>query len=69
MPDISMCQGNNCQVRTQCYRHTAHPSYRQSMTDFTQLHSFNPETGCDEFIDTRTRSMFKRVEAQMGHTK
>ena len=26
MPDISMCQGQNCEARSNCYRHTAVPN-------------------------------------------
>jgi hypothetical protein len=31
MPDISMCKGNNCKIRNNCYRYRAVPSdYYQS---------------------------------------
>lgn len=31
MPDITMCEGEGCDRKKQCYRHTATPSeYRQS---------------------------------------
>jgi hypothetical protein len=26
MPDISMCDGRNCEIRNECYRHTAQPN-------------------------------------------
>ena len=31
MPDISLCSGNNCNLKDNCYRHKATPTpYRQS---------------------------------------
>ena len=30
MPDITMCNGNNCPVKKKCYRYTAKPSEYQS---------------------------------------
>jgi len=31
MPDISMCEGQNCPLKETCYRHTATPNeFRQS---------------------------------------
>lgn len=30
MPDITMCRGNACNQREECYRHKAEPSDRQS---------------------------------------
>jgi hypothetical protein len=31
MPDITMCEGKGCELRSTCYRYTAEPSkYRQS---------------------------------------
>lgn len=31
MPDITMCNGNNCELSSTCYRYKAEPSeYRQS---------------------------------------
>lgn len=31
MPDITMCNGNNCELSSNCYRYKAEPSkYRQS---------------------------------------
>ena len=31
MPDITMCEGQGCELRSTCYRYTAEPSkYRQS---------------------------------------
>jgi hypothetical protein len=31
MPDITMCQGNNCELSSICYRYKAEPSkFRQS---------------------------------------
>lgn len=30
MPDITMCSGENCLVKQNCYRYTAKPNLRQS---------------------------------------
>jgi hypothetical protein len=30
MPDISMCSGLGCDLKHECYRHTAKYSYRQA---------------------------------------
>ena len=31
MPDITMCRGNDCELKDNCYRHKAEPSeFRQS---------------------------------------
>ena len=31
MPDITMCKGDNCELKNECYRHKAEPSdFRQS---------------------------------------
>ena len=30
MPDITMCNGNNCDLASICYRYKAEPSIRQS---------------------------------------
>jgi hypothetical protein len=30
MPDITMCEGENCPQKETCYRYTATPSRRQS---------------------------------------
>lgn len=35
MPDITMCEGRNCKVKGQCYRHTAKPSQWQAMADYS----------------------------------
>lgn len=35
MPDISMCQNEECTRKTECYRYMAKPSeYRQAYGDF-----------------------------------
>lgn len=56
MPDIQMCHGAQteqdavviCQVRDECYRHTAKPSPLQVWGPPGD--GFNPEEGCDEYI-------------------
>ena len=47
MPDISMCNGQDCPIKEYCYRYTAEPS------EFWQtwgMFEFNKETGCNYFM-------------------
>jgi len=49
MPDIAMCTGTNCPLRSNCYRHLATPSeFRQSWGGF----SYNTVSkSCSHFWD------------------
>lgn len=48
MPDITMCHGNDCPLKTKCYRYTAYASeYGQSI--FTEIHYNNGK--CKHFWD------------------
>ena len=50
MPDISMCNGGNCQKKETCYRYTATPDkYWQSYT-FLADH-LTPDGNCYEYIE------------------
>jgi hypothetical protein len=46
MADITMCEGYNCALKTQCRRYMATPSRRQSY--FTK-DPRNPDRSCDHF--------------------
>lgn len=48
MPDITMCHGDSCPIKKECYRHEAIPSeYRQS---YFVLAPYDPETkSCDDY--------------------
>jgi hypothetical protein len=50
MPDIAMCNGDECPARAKCYRHKASgtkPSeYRQAYADFQRPHEYER---CHEF--------------------
>jgi hypothetical protein len=47
MPDISMCPGNDCPLKEECYRHKATPSEYQSYFVEAPYDSFNKD--CDFF--------------------
>jgi hypothetical protein len=54
MPDISMCQGEDCPVKKKCYRHTATPNQWQSYFAGAPL---DPVTGsCQYFWDNKDYS-------------
>jgi len=46
MPDISMCNNQECPLKEKCYRYKAEPNpYRQSYGDFKY------KNGCSYFIN------------------
>ena len=48
MPDIAMCEGIGCDIREQCYRHTAEPNpYRQT---YYAVPPKDEDGNCNEFI-------------------
>lgn len=50
MPDISMCQGGQCQDRQQCYRFMAKPNeYRQAYANFPATIATGAKR-CDDFV-------------------
>ena len=50
MPDITMCQGDNCPIKDKCYRFTAHADELwQSYANFEYKH------GCDFFWDNKDK--------------
>lgn len=54
MPDIAMCENNNCKRRKECYRFMAKPDqYRQAYGVFDHEHceyfvEYYPPTGVEE---------------------
>ncbi len=49
MPDISMCQNDNCPKRADCYRFTAKPGERQSYANFQP----DEKGECEYFYETK----------------
>lgn len=57
MPDISMCSGDNCPIKAECFRFTAVPSeYVQAY--FTAV-PYDEKTGCEFFWDNKDRPAVK----------
>ena len=52
MPDITMCKGDNCESKNECYRYKAKPSeFRQS---WFMKPPFDTESECDYFWEIET---------------
>lgn len=51
MPDITKCEGRQCELKETCYRYTSEPSkYRQSYFTLPPLYlNENGEHECDEY--------------------
>jgi hypothetical protein len=49
MADISMCEGNGCEVKHTCYRFTAKPSNYQSYLAPTNIE----DKGCEYYINNK----------------
>lgn len=63
MPDISMCNGNDCPLKEDCYRYKAKPS------KFRQSYFFTPPykgTDCEYFWPTNEDK--NRIEPCKGHS-
>lgn len=59
MPDISMCDGHNCDKKDACYRYTATPSpFWQS---YMQV---KDPKNCLHFWEVRSKSEIKRLDIQ-----
>ena len=56
MPDISLCQNEECYRKDTCYRYIAEPSYRQSYGNFTEP--------CDMYIECKNKGQKKRLDIQ-----
>lgn len=53
MPDITMCIGEDCEVKNTCYRFTANPNkYQQSYFDITPFIVNNCRQVCEYYWPT-----------------
>lgn len=56
MPDISMCQNNDCPLRESCYRFTATPDkYMQSYSDF-EFTIKDGITECNNYLPVKPKT-------------
>ena len=68
MPDISMCWGQSCPQRHNCYRYKAEPNeFRQS---YFRLPPFKEDMTCDYYWPiekdvVNSKSRIKRINAQL----
>ena len=53
MPDISMCKGDGCPDKNECYRHRAVPDKRFQIY-FTAIPYDSIEEDCDMFLPIHT---------------
>lgn len=54
MTDIKMCNGWDCAIKKECYRHTADPNpYRQSYFTNPHFEKKMGGTACEYFWDNR----------------
>lgn len=51
MPDITMCEGNECPIKLSCYRYTAEPAYMQSW--FTVPSYDHEENNCGAYMSRK----------------
>lgn len=59
MPDISMCQDNECPSAKKCYRYMARPYSWQSYGNFGRKPD---QLKCDSFWDFKSKSEKKRLD-------
>ena len=70
MPDISMCQNEDCPVRYGCYRYTALPDeHWQSYAQFElKKDTITGEYTCDDFIAVFTEDVKKETPLKEKNT-
>lgn len=59
MPDITMCSGENCPHKEQCYRFTAKPS------EFSQSYFVEPpikDGKCDHYWGENAKSIWSQLD-------
>lgn len=57
MPDITMCNGRNCELKELCYRYTAKPSeFRQSYFLTPPIKEIDGEKVCEYFWENEKQS-------------
>jgi hypothetical protein len=55
MPDITMCKGENCTIKNECYRFTATPDkYRQAYFAESPCTKKMGGTSCDHYVPNRS---------------
>jgi hypothetical protein len=52
MPDITMCSGDGCPLKDECFRYTATPSPRQSYFVKAPFKKENGKVMCDHFWES-----------------
>ncbi len=66
MPDITMCQYEECEKKFECYRYMAVISdFYQSYADFKNL--CNKENGYDFFSKTRENDKLRNIERELDN--
>lgn len=60
MADITMCRGENCNVRRDCHRYTAQPS-THAQSYFGVTPTSDPHMGCDHYIDNAHKPKEKTI--------
>jgi hypothetical protein len=58
MPDISMCHGDNCSKKEQCYRFTAKPS--EFLQSYFSESPIQPDGSCEHFWDNEKKLKIKK---------
>jgi len=63
MPDITLCKGENCTIKEECYRFTAKPSeYWKSYFVESPCTKKMGGTACNEFVSNRRSEYAKTNE-------
>ena len=56
MPDITMCEGNNCPLKETCYRYKAKPSeFAQSFFIGTPFEIIEGEPKCNHYWEIKNK--------------
>ena len=67
MPDISMCKGGNCPMRTWCYRYTAKPSEFMQSYFIEVPHTYSNPVDCDYFWSNEEYEGYEVKELKNGN--
>lgn len=63
MPDITMCKGEGCTIKEECYRYTAKPSeYLQSYFVESPCRKKMGGTACDQYWPNRRNENESRID-------
>jgi metallophosphoesterase superfamily enzyme len=58
MPDITLCRGEGCTIKEECYRHTAKPSERQAYFVEPPFTKKMGGTACENYMCNRKSQDF-----------